>query len=60
MAHVLPPEIDALGCALVERLTVGLHAARRAGVPPGGPAAVLVRGRSASPRGSAWRQPASR
>ncbi len=44
MAHRLPPEIDALRGALVEPLTVGMHAARRAGVPPGGTAAVLGAG----------------
>ena len=44
MAHQLPPEIDPLRGALVEPLTVGMHAARRAGVPPGGMAAVLGAG----------------
>jgi (R,R)-butanediol dehydrogenase/meso-butanediol dehydrogenase/diacetyl reductase len=44
MAHRLPPEVGAVRGALVEPLTVGMHAARRAAVPPGGTAAVLGAG----------------
>jgi (R,R)-butanediol dehydrogenase/meso-butanediol dehydrogenase/diacetyl reductase len=44
MAHRLPPEIDPVRGALVEPMTVGMHAARRAAVAPGGTAAVLGAG----------------
>jgi (R,R)-butanediol dehydrogenase/meso-butanediol dehydrogenase/diacetyl reductase len=44
MAHVLPGSIDPIRGALIEPLTVGMHAARRAGVAPGGTAAVLGAG----------------
>jgi (R,R)-butanediol dehydrogenase/meso-butanediol dehydrogenase/diacetyl reductase len=44
MAYRLPPEIDPVRGALVEPMTVGMHAARRAGVGSGGTAAVLGAG----------------
>ena len=44
MAHRLPSEIDPIRGALVEPMTVGMHAARRAAVPAGGTAAVLGAG----------------
>lgn len=53
MAHRLPPEIDSVRGALVEPMTVGMHAARRAAVQVGGKALVLGAGPSASPRRSA-------
>ena len=44
MAHRLPPEIDSVRGALVEPMTVGMHAARRAAVQVGGKALVLGAG----------------